>query len=98
MGRSLGRRLAAEGLRVILHDDEFEQGTPDQEWLSVVGAHGWIELTKESRLRFRPLEREALIAAILQAAAWLVRYAPSDCPEKRDFYVASRCALQWQRE
>src|SRR5450759_5020528 len=63
MGRSLGRRLAAEGLRVVLHDDEFEQGTPDQEWLPVVGARGWVVLTKDSRLRFRPLEKEALIAA-----------------------------------
>jgi hypothetical protein len=63
MGRSLGRRLAAEGLSVVLHDDVFEQGTPDHEWLPIVGARRWVVLTKDSRLRFRPLEKEALIAA-----------------------------------
>jgi len=32
----------------------------------VVGARGWVVLTKDSRLRFRPLEKEALIAANVQ--------------------------------
>lgn len=59
-------RLAAEGLTVILHDDVFKQGTPDQEWLPVVGSRRWVVLTKDSRLRFRPLEKEALLAANVQ--------------------------------
>ncbi len=67
MGRSLGRRLQAEGLRVQLHDDAFAQGTPDAEWLPVVGERRWIVLTKDLRLRYRPVEKEALIAAGVRA-------------------------------
>lgn len=67
MGRALGRRLVAEGVRVVLHDDEFSQGTLDQDWLPVVGEHGWIVLTKDLRLRYHALEKEALIAAGVRA-------------------------------
>lgn len=66
MGRKLGRRLQEEGLRVVLHDDEFAPGTLDVEWLTVVGQNGWIAITKDQRLRFRPLEKAALIAAGLR--------------------------------
>jgi hypothetical protein len=51
MGRAIGRRLAAEGLRVELHDDHFPQGTPDVVWLTEVGKRGWIVLTKDTRIR-----------------------------------------------
>ena len=84
MGRSLGRRLAAEGLRVVLHDDEFDQGTPDQEWLPVVGARGWVVLTKDGRLRFRPLEKEALIAANVRVFVFTGGNVPRDSDGGRD--------------
>lgn len=70
MGRSIGRRLKAEGLSVELHDDHFAQGTPDMEWLSVVGNHGWIVLTKDTRIRYRPKEKQALLGAGVRAFAF----------------------------
>ena len=63
MGRAIGRRLAAEGLRVELHDDHFALGTPDAEWLPVVGRYGWVVLTKDVRIRYHPNEKQALLAA-----------------------------------
>lgn len=67
MGRTIGRRLEAEGLRIELHDDHFSQGTPDAEWLPVVGQRGWIVLTKDTRIRYRPNEKQALLAAGVRA-------------------------------
>jgi len=70
MGRALGRRLAEEGVSVELHNDHFSQGTPDAEWLPVVGQRGWVVLTKDTRIRYRPHEKQALLAAGVRAFAF----------------------------
>lgn len=36
-------------------------GATDVEWLSAVGTHGWIAITRDQRIRYRPLEKEALM-------------------------------------
>lgn len=70
MGRAIGKRLEAEGLRVELHDDHFAQGTPDADWLPVVGERGWIVLTKDTRIRHRPAEKQALLGSGARAFAF----------------------------
>lgn len=70
MGRAIGRRLQGEGLSIELHDDHFAQGTPDAVWLPVVGAKGWIVLTKDTRIRHRPSEKQALLGAGVRAFAF----------------------------
>jgi len=70
MGRAIARRLQAEGLRVELHDDHFPQGTPDTVWLSEVGRRRWCVLTKDTRIRHRPSEKHALLAAAVRAFAF----------------------------
>lgn len=70
MGRAIGRRLQAEGLRVELHDDHFPQGTPDTVWLTEVGLRGWAVLTKDTRIRHRPAEKHALLGAGVRAFAF----------------------------
>jgi hypothetical protein len=70
MGRAIGRRLQHEGLRAELHDHHFAQGTPDAEWLPEVGQRGWVVLTKDTRIRYRPREKQALLAAGVRAFAF----------------------------
>ena len=70
MGRAIGRRLAEEDVSVELHNDHFSQGTPDAEWLPVVGQRGWVVLTKDTRIRYRPHEKQALLAAGVRAFAF----------------------------
>jgi hypothetical protein len=53
LDRSLGKKRVAIALRnagaiVHLHDDYFSPDARDEEWLSVVGEHGWVVLTKDS--------------------------------------------------
>jgi hypothetical protein len=63
--RSLGRHQVATalrnaGARVEVHDAHFRPDCPDDEWLPEVGRRGWVVLTKDARIRYRPSERSAL--------------------------------------
>jgi predicted nuclease of predicted toxin-antitoxin system len=63
--RSLGvepirTELVKAGLVVEIHDDHFKRDEEDRIWLRTVGEQGWVVLTKDQRLRYRPLEIAAL--------------------------------------
>jgi hypothetical protein len=66
-GQRLAQVLVAQGASVVLARDRFPAGTPDAEWLPVVGALGWIVLTKDRHIRRRPLELYALVRARVRA-------------------------------
>lgn len=53
--------LQQRGAHVVLHDDLFPHATDDEEWLPVVGARGWVLLTKDERLRRDSVQREILL-------------------------------------
>jgi hypothetical protein len=44
------------------HGQHFPPGAEDSVWLPFVGQKGWILLTKDKRIRFNDLEKQALIA------------------------------------
>ncbi|MGH9948500.1 MAG: hypothetical protein ACRD6X_15085 [Pyrinomonadaceae bacterium] len=73
--RSLGKKIALPlveaGATVHLHDDYFEQNVEDQEWLAEVGKRGWLVLTKDQRIRRRPLERDTLLKANLKVFCFM---------------------------
>jgi hypothetical protein len=63
--RSLGieplrTELTKFGLLVEIHDDHFARDEEDRVWLRTVSERNWVVLTKDQRLRYRPLEIEAL--------------------------------------
>ena len=62
--RDLGLRfpeiLEAAGLTVKKHRDHFEPRCPDEEWLRSIGERGWIALTHDRRIRYKPNELEAV--------------------------------------
>jgi predicted nuclease of predicted toxin-antitoxin system len=55
--------LINAGLVVEIHDDHFARDEEDRVWLQKVGERGWVVLTKDQRLRYRPLEIGALRAS-----------------------------------
>jgi predicted nuclease of predicted toxin-antitoxin system len=66
--RSLGvepirSELLNAGLAVEIHDEHFKRDEEDRVWLRAVGERGWVVLTKDQRLRYRPLEIAALRAS-----------------------------------
>lgn len=63
--------LIEAGGIVHLHDDYFEQDVDDEEWLEEVGKRGWLVLTKDQKIRYRQLEREALLNANLKVFCFM---------------------------
>lgn len=78
--RALGRRIAGPligaGAIVHLHDDHFDQGVEDKVWLTEVGRLGWVVLTKDQRIRYRAIEREALLSAGIKAFIFMSGNVP----------------------
>jgi PIN like domain len=58
--------LRAAGLDVRVHDELFPQGTEDLVWLTEAGAHRWVVITRDDRIRYNQLEKQAVLAARLR--------------------------------
>ena len=58
--------LRAAGVEVRVHDELFPQGTQDVDWLREAGANRWVVITRDDRIRYNQLEKQAVIAARLR--------------------------------
>ncbi|MDJ1184371.1 hypothetical protein [Roseofilum casamattae] len=56
----IAEMLAETGITVEIHDDHFDQDTPDLCWLPKIGQWGWIILTKDARIARNTSERQAV--------------------------------------
>ena len=61
LGKQFGEILRSSGLTVERHADHFAHDTPDETWLAEVGQRGWIALTHDRRIRYKPTERDAVM-------------------------------------
>jgi hypothetical protein len=66
LGRRLCQALRAAGFNAEHKDDHFEDSTEDAVWMLEVGERRWVVLTRDTRIRFRPHERETIIKANLR--------------------------------
>ena len=55
--------LRDAGEEVIAFHERFTSGTEDPVWLLEVGSNGWILLTKDSKIRYRRNEVQALLSS-----------------------------------
>ncbi len=60
--------LRDAGLSVERHSDHFAHDCADDVWLAEVAARGWVALTHDARIRYKPNE----LAAIVQHKATLL--------------------------
>jgi hypothetical protein len=58
--------LRAAGLDIRVHDELFPQATQDVVWLSEAGAQRWVVITRDDRIRYNQLEKQAVLAAKLR--------------------------------
>lgn len=74
--RSLGSHVVPDALRdagavvytmAEVYGERVGQGLADTEWLRDAGAHEWVVLLKDDKIRYRPAELEALTAAGVRA-------------------------------
>lgn len=61
LGKQFGAILRSGGLTVERHADHFAPDAPDEVWLAEVGRRGWIALTHDQRIRYKPNERDAVM-------------------------------------
>jgi len=58
--------MRAAVLDVRVHDDLFPQATQDVEWLPEAGPQRWLVVTRDDRIRYNQLEKQAVLAAKLR--------------------------------
>jgi PIN like domain len=93
--RDLGKRfpeiLKSGGLTVERHADHFAHNTPDETWLEAVGKRGWIALTHDRRIRYKPNERDAVMR---NGVALLVIVGAAPFPDLAQAFVTSIPAVE----
>ncbi len=60
LGLEFPKILSEAGLMVHRHADHFAHDCPDEEWLSAIGSRGWVALTHDGRIRYKPNQLRAL--------------------------------------
>ncbi len=88
--RDLGSRfpaiLAAAGLTVERHLDHFAPACSDEVWLRSIGERGWVALTHDRRIRYKPNERSAVMR---HNVALLVIIGDAPYPDLAHAFVAT---------
>jgi hypothetical protein len=88
--RDLGTRfpeiLAAAGLEVRRHRDHFPPDCPDEVWLETVGNEGWIAVSHDTRIRYKPNE---LAAVVRHRVRLLVVIGKAPFPQLAKHFVAT---------
>ncbi len=56
LGTNLANGFRAFGEDVVHLVDEFHQNADDTQWLPIIGQRGWVLVTKDRRIRYRPAE------------------------------------------
>jgi len=96
LGKQFPRILRAAGLAVERHDDHFKPATQDEEWLAEAGRRGWVAITHDKRIRYKPNELAAVIA---HRVSLLVLIGPPPMAELATSFVAtSERILSFARE
>ena len=55
--------MRAAGLDIRVHDELFRQATEDVAWLPHAGAQRGVVITRDDRIRYNQLEKQAVLAA-----------------------------------
>ena len=86
LGLQFPQILRDAGLTVERHADHFPHDCPDDVWLAAVAARGWVALTHNSRIRYKPNELAAIVA---HRAKLLVIVGKAPYPELARSFVAT---------
>lgn len=86
LGKKFPETLRAGGLNVERHADHFQHDTPDEVWLSEIGRKGWVAVTHDCRIRYKPNELATVMA---NGVALLVVVGHAPYPELAQSFVAT---------
>ena len=83
--------LRAAGFTVERHRDHFPPECPDEDWLAEVGRRGWVALTHDARIRYKPNE---LAAVIRHRVRLLVIVGKAPFPDLAASFVTTRRRIE----
>ena len=63
-------------MTVERHGDHFAPDCPDSDWLAAVSAKGWIALTHDKRIRYKPNELAAVVATSPDVLKFIAAHQP----------------------
>jgi hypothetical protein len=86
LGKQFPAILRGAGLAVEAHASHFKDSTPDEEWLAEVGRRGWIAISHDRRIRYKPNELEAVMT---HGVALVVVVGKDPFPELARSFAAS---------
>lgn len=87
LGKKFPEILRAAGFNVERHVDHFQHDTPDEEWLREIGRRGWVAVTHDGRIRYKPNELATVMA---HGVALLVIVGHAPYPELAQAFVATK--------
>lgn len=90
LGLKFPETLASGGLVVERHVDHFAPDCPDSEWLAEISAKGWVAVTHDKRIRYKPNE---LAAVIEHKAALLVVVGAAPFDDLAKAFVSTLAAI-----
>lgn len=83
--------LITGGLHVERHRDHFAPDCPDEEWLEAIGRKGWIAISHDARIRYKPNE---LAAVERHGVALPVVIGKAPFPDLARSFVANAEAIE----
>jgi hypothetical protein len=93
--RDLGTRfpeiLKAAGLQVERHSEHFAPNAHDEAWLRTVGERGWVALTHDRRIRYKPNE---LASVVRHRVSLLVIVGRAPYPDLARCFVATMSKVE----
>jgi hypothetical protein len=87
LGTAFPEILKGAGFAVERHRDHFPADCPDEDWLAEIGKRGWIALTHDTRIRYKPNE---LVAVIRHQVRLLVIVGKAPFLDLAASFVATR--------
>lgn len=91
LGTQFPSVLKQAGLAVERHSDHFRPDCPDEGWLAEVGRRGWIAVTHDSRIRYKPNERDAVVR---HGVRLLVVVGKAPHPTLAASFIATRSRIE----
>ena len=94
--RDLGLKFPAilreAGLEVERHSDHFRPDCPDDEWMADIAVRGWVAVTHDGRIRYKPNE---LAAVVRHDVTLLVVIGKAPYPDLARSFVATRARIDY---
>lgn len=90
LGKKFPQMLRDAGLSVERHEDHFVHDCPDEKWLEGVGQQGWVAITHDRNIRYKPNE----LAAVMQHnVSLLIVIGAAPFPALATSFVATQARI-----